>query len=267
MPGNDGVEVQLQHAGEGGRPFDRAAPVPEVPERRQRRAVQPLAVDEQVAGVNGTEVGEVDHRVAVRVTPPVMVRLHLRAAEEHRGLVGEDDARRARLVVADDIVARVPMCDHLGVAQEVGVAPGVVPMVMRVENVLDRLVGNATDLRGDEIEAVGELVVDDDHAVAGHPYRDVAARLRAVESRNHVETVRHLADLQPRFLLRRERGLLLTAGHDQHRGGDDHARQDSDSLQLSHRMLLTLSALSHPRPDYRVTLRFMAGMDVHWCHI
>ena len=56
------------------------------------------------------------------------------SAEEYRGLVGEDHPGRARLVVPYDIGAGVLVRDHVGRLHEIGIAPGVVRMDMRINN-------------------------------------------------------------------------------------------------------------------------------------
>ena len=121
--------------------------------------------------------------------------LDLRTPQEHRGFVREDDTRRTGLIVPNDVRAGVLVRDHLGGRHEVGVAAGMVVVMMRVEHVLDRLVGDAPDLLGDEIEAVRELVVDDDHPVVGYPDRNVPTRLPSVEPGDDVEAVHHFTDL------------------------------------------------------------------------
>ena len=83
------------------------------------------------------QVGEVDDRVAVGVPAAEVVRAHLHAAEEHRRLVVEGDARRARLLVPQEVLADVPVRDDLGRVDEDGVAAGVIGVVMRVQQVLD----------------------------------------------------------------------------------------------------------------------------------
>ena len=126
------------------------------------------------------------------------------------------------------------MRDHFGGLHEVGVAAGVVTVVMRVQHVLDGLVGDATHLLGDELEAVGELVVDDNDAIVGHPDRDVASRLPAVEAGDDVQAVHHFANLQPRFLLRREGGSFLACQHGEP-GPEADDRQPAESLPRSRR--------------------------------
>ena len=53
-----GVEIEGQQAGQRGRPLEHAATVTEVPERRQGAAVQTLTIDEEIAGVDRTEIGK-----------------------------------------------------------------------------------------------------------------------------------------------------------------------------------------------------------------
>jgi hypothetical protein len=168
--------------------------------------------------VNCAKVREVDNRIAVGMAAAEVVRLDFSLTEKDRGRVVEGDARCAGLVVPDNIVPGVPMRDHFGVAHEVGVATSVVPVVMRVKHVPNRLVGDAPDLFGNEVKAVGKLVVDDDDSVTSDPNRDVAPGLPPVESGNHVESIRYLTDLEARFLLRRERrSLRLSSCHDYYR--------------------------------------------------
>jgi len=50
-----------------------------------------------------------------------------------------------------------------------------VGMMMRTENVLDRLAGDAFDLRYDAIEILHVLVVDQDYSFAGDIDSDIAA--------------------------------------------------------------------------------------------
>ena len=83
----------------------------------------------------GDRIGRID----VDLLPPEVMGARLDAAEEHRGLVGEHDARSPRLLAADDVHACVPVRDHFPDRHEVGVAPGVVEVMMRVEHELDRL--------------------------------------------------------------------------------------------------------------------------------
>jgi hypothetical protein len=109
-----------------------------------------------------------------------------------------------------------------------------VVVVMRVQHVLDRPVGDAADLLGDEIEAVGELVVDDDDAVVGHTHRHVAARLPTVESGDDVEAVHQFTNLKPRFLLGGEGGDLLAGSPGEYQAEGDESRQRADSLPCAH---------------------------------
>ncbi len=238
MTGDDGVEIEPEHAGQRAGPLGCAAAVAKVPERRQRGAVQAVAVDEQVAGVNDVEVWKIDDGIAVGVAASKVMRLDLGVAQKHGCFIGERDGRRAGLVVADDVLACVPVGNDLGGRHEVGITAGMITMVVGVHDVLDRLIGDASHLRGDEVEAVGELVVDDDDAVVGHADRDVAAGLAAVESRDDVESARDFAYLESGLLFGRKSRSLLTAGRDEHRTNQHQHGQRTDSLQLTHRDLL-----------------------------
>ena len=234
MSGDHRVEVEGEQAGQGGRPLGGAAAVGVVPERREGAAVETPAVDEEVAGVDGAQVGEVDDRVAVGVAASEVVGLRLGAAQEDRGLVGERQPRGAGLAVTDDVGAGVAVGDDLGRPHEVGVAAGVVAVVVGVQHVLDGLVGDAGDLGGDEVETVGELVVDEDDAVPGHADGDVAAGLPAVESGNDVEAVLHLPYLQPRLLLGGERGALPPGREREAGAEDENRRRQAESVSCAH---------------------------------
>ena len=141
------------------------------------------------------QVREVDDRVAVRVASAHVAGLHLDATEEDGGLVAKDHPWCAGLVVAHDVRARVLVRDDLRVLHEVGVTAGVVEMMVGVEDVANRLVGDAADLGGDEVVAVQILVVDDDDPCIGDPHRHVSARHVSIEARNHIEAVLDLANL------------------------------------------------------------------------
>ena len=92
----------------------------------------------EIARVDHSQVGEVDHRIAVGVTPAEVVRAHLHVAEEHRRLVVEGDSRRARLLVPQKVLADIPVRDDLRGVDEDRVAASVITVVMRVQQVPDR---------------------------------------------------------------------------------------------------------------------------------
>ena len=93
----------------------------------------------------------------------------------HGELVGEGDARqpdrRARRVLvvrALDVLevgADVLVRDHLGQRQHLEVAAGVVVVLVRVDDVVERLVGDGLDLREDAGVVAVEHVVHEHHAL------------------------------------------------------------------------------------------------------
>ena len=75
----------------------------------------------------------------------------------------------------DNIGAGIGGRDDLDLGGEPRVAAAVVGMMVRAENVLDRLAGDALHLRHDPIVILLELIVDQDHSFARDIDRDVAA--------------------------------------------------------------------------------------------
>ena len=158
--------------------------------------------------MNHLQVGEVDDRVAARVAAAEPVRAHFLAAEPDRRLVGERDARQAnrrarrvfevRRAVRHQVGARVLVGDDLGNRQHQRVAAGVVVVLMRVDDVAQGLARQRLHLREDVVVIPVEHVVDENHALARHVERDIAA-----VARHHVEVVFDFLSLQrPRRSLR-----------------------------------------------------------------
>ena len=72
-----------------------------------------------------------------------VIGVHLRVPEIDGGFVREPDPWCARLVITKDVGPDVLVRDDLGVREKVGVAAGVVTVMVGVEDVLDRLVSDA----------------------------------------------------------------------------------------------------------------------------
>ena len=126
-------------------------------------------------GMDGPEIGKVDDRIAVGVAAAEKSHLHLDAAEVDFRLVAEHQTGRARLLVFQDVLADVAVRDNLDPAGEnLAVAADVIGVMVRVEQVLDRLGGDAFHLVQHLGDVHGELVVHEDHAFRGHPHRHVA---------------------------------------------------------------------------------------------
>ncbi len=91
----------------------------------------------------------------------------------------------------DNIRARVGGGDDLGRGHELSVSAAVIGMMMRGEDVFDRLAGDALHLRDDVLVVLIEFVVNQDDAFVGHIHGDVAA-----VAFNLVQIVLHLIQSQ-----------------------------------------------------------------------
>ena len=183
MSGNGRHEVQSQHVVEGVDPLHETPAVAVVDED--------IPGVEQVSSMDDAEVRKIDDRVAVGVTAAHVVGLNLGIAQKHRCLIGVDDRGRPGLIVPQDVRAHVLVGDHLGDGRKLCVAAAVVPVVMGVQDVLDRFARDARDIGNDLVIVVCKLVVDHDDAVTGHPNADVAAR-----PGDHVQTVGDFGDVK-----------------------------------------------------------------------
>src|SRR5215469_1730654 len=94
-----------------------------------------------------------------------VARPHLFAAQEYRGLLRKRDAWSTRLLEVDYVFPGVCMGNDFGGWQKFSVAPGVIAVVVCVDQVLDGLVSDAFDLVDDVIEIVFELIVDQNHTL------------------------------------------------------------------------------------------------------
>ena len=117
-----------------------------------------------------------------------VVRLHLFATQVDGQFGRERDARQAdgrsrrvlviRLLDVGQIGADVLVRDDLGNRQHLEVAAGVVVVLVGVEDVAQRPVGNRLDL-GEDVGVVAiEHVVDQDHPFRRHVESDVASLTR-----------------------------------------------------------------------------------------
>ena len=97
---------------------------------------------------------------------------------------------------------------HLGDVSELCVAAAMIPMVMRVQDILDRRICNAFDVGHDLVIVLLKLVIDHDDTVVGDTYADVASR-----PGDHIQAVYYFSD-RKRFGLslskRRQRGGTYT---------------------------------------------------------
>ena len=98
-----------------------------------------------------------------------------------RGFRGERDprrthaGRRVRLFVLQDVGPRHRGRDDLGRRQKLGVPAAVIGVIVRVDDVLDRLVRDALHLVHDALMILIEFIVDQDDAFVGDVDGDVAS--------------------------------------------------------------------------------------------
>ena len=78
------------------------------------------------------------------------------------------------------------MCDHFGDRQHLHITARMIVVLVRIDDVLQRLVGDRLHLRKDIRVVAVEHVIDEDHAVVRRIQRDVAAF-----TRNHVQVALH----------------------------------------------------------------------------
>ena len=199
------VEIELQHLVHRLRPVQEASTLDVV--NVDRDAGRPLPGwrsspaatsqrQEQIAGVDGLHLGEVDDRVAARVAAAEIVSLNLLAAKIDRELVRERDAwqpdrcsRRVLVVRALDIGqvgADVPVRDHLRNRQHLEVAAGVIVVLVSVDDVTQGLVRHRLDLREDVGMVAVEHVVNQDNALGRRVEGHVATL-----TRDHVQITLH----------------------------------------------------------------------------
>ena len=93
-----------------------------------------------------------------------IVRAHLDAAQEDRRLIVESHARSARLLVAQEVLSHVAVRNDLRHVDERRVATGMVGVMVRVEQILDRHGADALHLLQDVRHVVLILVVNQDQS-------------------------------------------------------------------------------------------------------
>jgi hypothetical protein len=156
------------------------------------------------------QVREIDDGVAVGVPAAEVVGTSLYPTEEDRRLVVERHARRARLLVAEEVLAHVPVRDDLSSRDEGRVAAGVVGVMMRVQYVLHGQRADALHLLQNLGDVLLILVVDENQPLGRDANRHVArfvqqavitigrgtaVRRAAIErTSDQIEAVLHLLD-------------------------------------------------------------------------
>src|SRR5688572_30074328 len=191
-------EVEFERPLEGARPLDQTATLHIVDVDRH---TGPRAADEQIAGVNGLQLGEIDDRVAAGVAPAEVVRLDVPAAQMHVQPIAERDSwqtdRRAwRVLVVRplqvlQVRVHVAVRDHFGDRQHLEIAAGVIVVLVRVDHIPQRSVGDELHL-GEDVGVVAvEHVVHQDDALGGGVDRDIAAL-----AGDHVQVTLHALSLK-----------------------------------------------------------------------
>ena len=119
---------------------------------------------------------EVDHGVAIGVAAPEVFGDYLFAAQKDLLLIAEGEMGQAGLIPGHHIGARVLGQDYFRVGRQHGsVAAGVVAVMMGIQHVANRLVGDGLDLGEDARSVLGELIVHHHDTFAGGHDGNVAA--------------------------------------------------------------------------------------------
>ena len=202
MAWNHTVEIELQRGVERLGPFLAAATACIVDQLRRG-----VAEGEHVSRRQRAIGRKYDHHVAVGVGAPEVVQLHVFAAQVDVRVMLDHDARQTRLLTVHHVLASFFGCDHHGVqVLHLRVAAAVVAMMMRIDDVLDRLVGDLLQLLQDAVVIDIELIVHQKHAFAGNQGRGIARNNVVVD---HIEIVFDFDEIQ----FRRRRPLSV--GHPQ----------------------------------------------------
>ena len=182
--------------------------------------VREAAVEEVVAHVDNAGVAEPHDRVAVRVSPGQVDDVDAVAIEVQPDAVVERDHREARWrhVASHQPHAHVLVRDDDAGRSEDRVAPGVIAVIVRVQDVRGRAAAQRLDGRRDPPGEGRELVVHHEHAVGPNADADVpAGALQHVHGPGNVhgldldagEPVLRLCPREPRG---RDQGAPQTGG-------------------------------------------------------
>jgi hypothetical protein len=146
--------------------------------------------------------GKIHNGIAVRVPAAEVLCPNFLAAEKYGRLVGKDNARRGnrgaghvRLLAPQNIRPGILCGDDVGSREKFGVSAAMVLMVVGIDDVFDRLLGDRLDPRRNGIVVLLKLVVDQDHAFSRNQHGDIAA-----VALDLIKVVVHLVDGQLRRL-------------------------------------------------------------------
>src|SRR5215475_8682728 len=201
MARDDCVEIQLQRSVQSLGPFKKAASLCVVdidiyapwPGRRGRFACS-CASQKKVSGVYDLEIRKEDDGVAVGVTSSEILCSNLLPAEVYRELIrkcdpGQSDGRAWRVLIIGlldvfEVSSYVSMCDDVRDGKHLEIAAGMIVVLMGIDNVLYRLVGNRLYLSQNVGVVSIEHVVDEHHSFHSDVRRDISTF-----SRNQVQLV------------------------------------------------------------------------------
>ena len=89
------------------------------------------------------QVGKVNDRVAVGMAESEMMGLRFDIADKDARAMGKDDRWSTAQVIADNIAADILMPNHLGGRHKVGIASGMVTVMVGIQHIADGLGGYA----------------------------------------------------------------------------------------------------------------------------
>ena len=180
------------------------------------------AVGEDVARGEDAVLREQHDDVAVGMRLADLVNLDGLAADVDRRVLADRDVRLARLIRRDHARTRFDRSDGERAHRlQLRVAAAVIAMVVRVDDVLDRLVRHGLQHRDDVVVVDLELVVDEQHALVGDQRRHEP---RHCDVADDVDVVANLDELQLRRLAAE---LRLRVRREQGEGGTAQAQDDS----------------------------------------
>ena len=164
------VYVIFERLPDGLLPFDQAAAARVVDKRE--------AVHKKIAGVQDALRREIHEGVPIRVPPAKVPRADFLASQKDLGLIAKCNSRKAGHLSGDHVGPRVLMRDNIHRCrhrQQRLVAAGVIAVLVRVQNIADRLVGNRFHLGQNVRGVLREFIVHEDYPFAGRQHRDIAA--------------------------------------------------------------------------------------------
>src|SRR5215471_17314138 len=193
MAGDYFIEIQLQRSVQSLGPFEKAASLRVInidvharsPCRRRCCIAWRCSSKKKVSSMYDLEIRKVDNRIAVRVTAPEILCSNFLAAEVYGEFIRESYPRQAdrrarrvlivRLLDMFEVGSNISMCNDLSDWEHLEIAAGMIVVLMRVDDVLDRLVCNRLYLSQNVRVVSIEHVVDEDHSLGSDVCGDIPA--------------------------------------------------------------------------------------------